>query len=617
MIRNVIVILIGAAIAAAGAWVAFAPIDVADVMPANTGMIVQLPDLARTAEMLIASDSFRVLTELGIGGQQLALGVGILDAVRAKPFAWDAIRFFQPVVSVMTPADVASWTDPDAVPRLFVIDLGRPIVFLSMLGLDIISARADKTAEHLGHPIYESDKLRLARVRNLIVIGGSSEVKDAISAFKGLLPSAAVEHGDRLAAARGLLSGPADVRALVLTPTAIISGESGSATQKFFAAESDFAGGALQLRLEGDAIRGEAILKAKPGKAVVRQFAAKSTDDPWALRRFLNDDRAYTAGIRSGELGDLADAFLTLLVPTQAMGDNKLREKLSALLVREVLAGVGPEVIFSRDKEGEWFVVAQVKDETIFRKTVENLRNPPLHSSQKKYLEEAFGAAESLREALRTQKHFSVANANRYIGTLPEAEQEAARPRLEEALGDLAGVLADGGPVRMMLYDKPYFLDLHAGLLLMSTTPSGVEILRATPPEPPRSRIEIFLDGGPRGGAFFALNVTDYVHRALPGLQYGRDLARIFRRPWLAVADIHDETSRLRVTGGLDAYLGLADFKPRGFTFWLALFHIARWLLAALVLYCAFAATRRVVRIARGQVPSPKKEKAPKRKRTK
>ncbi|MCC6157471.1 MAG: hypothetical protein IT350_05410 [Deltaproteobacteria bacterium] len=605
-VKHALVLLTTGLIALLTLFVLFGKVGPERFCPQDSGAVLYLPDILGTADKALSSQGFRTLADAGMGGGSFAGMFRNMEKLRQESFLYTLIRSLSPKIVVAVPADL-DWYGTHQVPILSIVDLGRPMLLLSAIGLADNIKRGQSLGSYMGHPLSVDGETATSVIRNIVVMGTDADVKKAIEAYEGAKPSLADRKSDVRKALR-MIDDDAEIYGVLLSSKILAPTVSfGDEKSKTEIPEASFERGAFDIALNTDGVHIRAVLEAASGKSVFSFL--QSGEKPFELAKYLSERPLLAFGLRAENLAALTPTFLqmTRFVEGEDASKSGQRKRFIEMLYSELLSSVGPDVMYFTTENNDWCAVLRLRNPESMAKILSGYagkdkpQDPEDFQGLIKAGLETPGALKSLIE----NGTLTVQDLRQAVGVLPP---ELAT-LLAKALPDLETVVAPGMPSIHFL-GKTIYYSMTGDLAIFST--SIDEMRRMTDATPDgMSTVRVFFNGDPKGSAFFAADVKQTIVRKLGGsedpIQFGDKL----RGPWTFVAQVKDETTRVEIEAGLQADLEIVQSRPGRVWFYSALLWILKLLVVAGGMYCAYVFGRRVVRIAnelRG-VPSP----APKR----
>ncbi len=591
-LKHALVLAVTGPIAFLTLFVLFGKVAPERFCPQDSGAVIYLPDILGTADKALSSQGFRTLADAGMGGGSFAGMFRDMEKLRQESFLYTLIRSLSPKIVVAVPADL-DWYGTRQVPILSVVDLGRPMLLLSAIGLADNIKRGQSMGSYMGHPLSVDGETATTVIRNIIVMGTDADVKRAIEAYAGAKPSLADRNSDVRRALR-MIDDDAEIYGVLLSSKILAPTVSfGDEKSKTDIPEASFERGAFDVAMDTDGVHIRAVLEAASGKSVFSFL--QSGEKPFELAKYLSSRPALAFGLRAENLAALTPTFLqmTRFAEGEDAAKSGQRRRFIEMLYSELLSSVGPDVMYFTTENNDWCAVLRLRNPEAMGKILSSYagkdkpRDPEDFQGLIKAGLETPGALRGLIE----NGTLSIQDLRQAVGVLPP---ELAT-LLAKALPDLETVVAPGMPSIHFL-GKTIYYDMSGDLALFSTSIDEMRRMTGAAPDG-LSTVRVFFDGDPTGSAFFAADVKQSIVRRLGGAEDPIQFGEKLRGPWTFVAQVKDETSRVEIEAGLQADLEIVQTRPGRVWFYSVLLLGLKLLVVALGVFCAYLFGKRVARL--------------------
>ncbi|MCL4235465.1 MAG: hypothetical protein KJ042_13210 [Deltaproteobacteria bacterium] len=612
-LKHALVLLVTGPIAFLTLFVLFGKVGPERFCPADSGAVIYLPDILGTADKALSSQGFRTLADAGMGGGSFSGMFRDMEKLRQESFLYTLIRSLSPKIAVAVPADL-DWYGTRQVPILSIVDLGRPMLLLSAIGLADNIKRGQSLGSYMGHPLSVDGETATTVIRNIVVMGTDADVKKAIEAYEGAKPSLMERKADLRKALR-MIDDDAEIYGVLLSSKILAPTVSfGDEKSKTDIPEASFERGAFDVALDSDGVHVRAVLEAASGKSVFSFL--ESGEKPFEMAKYLSEKPLLAFGLRAENLAALTPTFIqmTRFAEGEDAAKSGQRKRFVEMLYTELLSSVGPDVMYFTTENNDWCAVMRLRNPEAMGKILagyagkDKPRNPEDFEGLIKAGLETPGALKSLIE----NGTLTIQDLRQAVGVLPP---ELAT-LLTKALPELETVLAPGMPSIHFL-GKTIYYDVSGDLALFSTSIDEMRRMTGGASDG-LSTVRVFFDGDPNGSAFFAADVKQTIVRKLGGAEDPIQFSEKLRGPWTFVAQVKDETTRVEIEAGLQADLEIVQSRPARVWIYSTLLLTLKLLVVVLGVYCAYVFAKRVARIAnevRG-VPAPAQKRGPAPKNT-
>ncbi len=590
--KHALVFLLTGLVVALTIFMIFGTVNPERFCHTQSSAVVTFPKLTSSMSKAMGSETVRVALTEGFGEESSAEMFHSFDELNSGGFAGSLMNFFMPRITLAFPPEIPSITEGKT-PFLAIVEVGRPALLAYAIGLRKNLGKGVYSGDYLRHPIFIDKDVAMALIRNVVLVGPEKQLKLAIDAYEGKAASLA-DLPDYKKGLEDFFNADSDARVVFINSRAFLPKSTGALIdpQKLLNID-EFGIGAAKLNITDDGIFASAKLLSKSGKPLLKLLDTGSRE--FEISPFIDLDQRFVAGFRSSDLGQAGQMAAEIIVAKDSGGGIGLKRKLLGTILGQFLSHLGPELIVFADTKNELNIVAQIRQESKFRKAIKKVSKK--FGDNKMTISEVVKSEIDLKNALQFGQ-YSYEEIKGWIDNLPATEKKEAKAIFSTIpIGSLKSVIPQYEHIEIK--GKTIYHHIENGLLFVSTTAGGIERLAKLSAADKVDANLPFPGGKPAGSAFFVADLTRNFRAVLPKSAGKPKFERLFEIPWLASAQLFDEGTNVRLDANINVPLGPFEYEQTPVSFYFLAMHFLRLLLLTPGLFCLYVFVRRLTRLLR------------------